>query len=116
MDEVVAVIEIPRGSRNKYEADHETGEIWLDRMMFTSLQHPTDYGFVPEPLAADGDPIDVMVLLDEPTFPGCRVRTRVIGVLHMEDEKGQDDKLLGVVATDPRVARIQSIGDVDDAV
>ncbi|HEY7438195.1 MAG TPA: inorganic diphosphatase [Acidimicrobiia bacterium] len=116
MDEVVAVIEIPRGSRNKYEADHETGAIWLDRMLFTSVQYPTDYGYVPETLAADGDPIDVMVLLDEPTFPGCRIRSRVIGVLHMEDEKGQDDKLLAVVATDPRVARIRSIDDVEEAV
>jgi len=86
--EVVAVIEVPRGSRNKYEADHESGTIWLDRMLFTATQYPTDYGFIPDTLAGDGDPLDVLVLLDEPTFPGCHIHARPIGVLRLRDEKG----------------------------
>ena len=69
--DVEAIVEIPRGSRNKYEMDHETGAIWLDRMLFTATQYPLDYGFIPHTLAEDGDPLDVLVLLDEPTFPGC---------------------------------------------
>lgn len=84
--EVVAVIEVPRGSRNKYEADHETGTIWLDRMLFTATQYPTDYGYIPDTLSEDGDPLDVLVLLDEPTFPRCHIRARPIGVLRMRDE------------------------------
>jgi inorganic pyrophosphatase len=111
--EIVAFIEVPRGSRNKYEADHETGEIWLDRMLFTATQYPADYGFIPDTLADDGDPLDVLVLLDEPTFPGCRVRARPICVLRMRDEKGLDDKILAVPATDPRAAHLTDLHDVD---
>jgi inorganic pyrophosphatase len=111
--EIVAFIEVPRGSRNKYEADHETGEIWLDRLLFTATQYPTDYGFIPETLADDGDPLDVLVLLDEPTFPGCRVRARPVCVLRMRDEAGLDDKVLAVPATDPRAAHLTDLGDVD---
>jgi inorganic pyrophosphatase len=111
--EIVAFIEVPRGSRNKYEADHETGEIWLDRLLFTATQYPADYGFIPDTLADDGDPLDVLVLLDEPTFPGCRVRARPICVLRMRDEAGFDDKVLAVPATDPRSAHLTDLGDVD---
>lgn len=104
-----AVIEIPKGSRNKYEIDHHSGTMWLDRMLFTSTQYPADYGFVPHTLAEDGDPIDVLVLLDEPTFPGCHIRARVVGLFRMADEKGKDTKLLAVPATDPRWAGVTDI-------
>ncbi|HKZ26038.1 MAG TPA: inorganic diphosphatase, partial [Acidimicrobiia bacterium] len=91
MDEaVVMVVEIPRGSRNKYETDHETGEIYLDRLLFTATQYPADYGFIPDTLADDGDPLDVMALVPEPTFPGCRIRVRIIGVFLMEDQGAAD--------------------------
>ena len=80
------VVEIPRGSRNKYEMDHETGEVFLDRTLFTATQYPADYGFFPGTLGEDGDPLDALVLLDEPTFPGCRVRVRPVGVFWMRDE------------------------------
>jgi inorganic pyrophosphatase len=88
------VVEIPAGSRNKYEVDHKTGRIRLDRMLFTSTRYPLDYGFVEDTLSLDGDPIDALVMLDEPTFPGCLVRCRVIGMFRMTDEAGGDDKLL----------------------
>ncbi|MGH7750686.1 MAG: inorganic diphosphatase, partial [Candidatus Dormibacteria bacterium] len=109
--EVEAIIEIPRGSRNKYEVDHLTGSIWLDRMLFTAMQYPADYGYVPDTVADDGDPLDILVMLEEPTFPGCHIRARPVGVFRMEDEKGGDAKILAVPATDPRWA---SIHDVDD--
>ena len=96
------VIEIPKGQRNKYEMDHETGRIRLDRMLFTSTRYPADYGFIEDTLAEDGDPLDALVLLEEPTFPGCLIRCRAIGMFRMRDEKGLDDKVLCVAATDPR--------------
>ena len=102
--ELEVVVEIPRGARNKYEMDHESGAIWLDRTLFTATQYPADYGFVPGTLGEDGDPIDVVVLLDEPTFPGCHVMARAIGVFRMRDEAGGDDKVLVVPAHDPRYA------------
>jgi inorganic pyrophosphatase len=107
-------IEIPKGQRNKYEMDHETGRIRLDRMLFTSTRYPADYGFIEGTLADDGDPLDALVLLDEPTFPGCLIRCRAIGMFRMRDEKGLDDKVLCVAATDPRMAHLQDIGDVSD--
>lgn len=106
------MVEIPKGSRNKYELDHETGALWLDRMLFTATQYPADYGFVPETLADDGDPLDVLVLLDEPTFPGCHIRARVVGVFRMRDEKGDDEKILAVPATDPRWAEVTDLADL----
>ncbi len=109
---VEIVVEIPRGSRNKYEMDHESGAIWLDRTLFTATQYPADYGFVPETLAEDGDPLDVLVLLDEPTFPGCHVHVRPIGVFRMHDEAGGDDKILCVPSKDPRYARYRDLEDV----
>ena len=87
MDGVVFV-EIPAGSRNKYEWDEEAGGIVLDRRLFTSMSYPADYGFVEGTLAEDGDPLDALVLVGEPTFPGCRIRVRAVGVFHMADEKG----------------------------
>jgi inorganic pyrophosphatase len=108
------VIEIPKGQRNKYEMDHETGRIRLDRMLFTSTRYPADYGFVEETLADDGDPLDALVLLDEPTFPGCLISCRAIGMFRMRDEKGLDDKVLCVPATDPRMAHLRDITDVSE--
>ncbi len=108
------VIEIPKGQRNKYEMDHETGRIRLDRMLFTSTRYPADYGFIEETLANDGDPLDALVLLDEPTFPGCLIRCRAIGMFRMRDEMGPDDKVLCVAATDPRMAHLRDIADVSD--
>ena len=106
------VIEIPRGSRNKYEVDHESGLIRLDRTLFTSTQYPADYGFVPDTLGEDGDPLDALVLVLEPTFPGCLVRSRPIGMFRMIDENGPDDKVLCVPASDPRQAALHDIDDL----
>jgi inorganic pyrophosphatase len=100
-DRVLCIVEIPKGSRNKYEYDPEYGAIKLDRMLFSSVVYPMDYGFVPDTLAEDGDPLDAMVCVGEPTFPGCRIWARPIAVFRMEDEKGRDDKLLCVPTSDP---------------
>jgi inorganic pyrophosphatase len=105
-------IEIPKGHRNKYEFDHETGRIRLDRMLFTATRYPSDYGFIDDTLGNDGDPLDALVLLDEPTFPGCLIRCRAIGMFRMTDEKGGDDKVLCVPATDPRHGHLHDINDV----
>jgi inorganic pyrophosphatase len=85
------LIEIPRGSRNKYEYDFEIKRMRFDRMLFSSMMYPADYGFIPETLALD-DPLDVLVLVNEPTFPGCVMEVKPIGVFHMADDKGQDEK------------------------
>jgi inorganic pyrophosphatase len=100
--DVDVLIEIPMGQRNKYEMDHASGRIRLDRMLFTSTRYPADYGFIENTLADDGDPLDALVLLDEPTIPGCLINCRVIGMFRMRDEKGADDKVLCVPAADPR--------------
>jgi inorganic pyrophosphatase len=110
--DVEVVVEIPKGSRNKYEADHETSEIWLDRLLFTATQYPTDYGFFPRTLADDGDPLDALILLDESTFPGCHIHARPVGVFLMHDEKGADEKVLCVPSTDPRWDHVQDIADL----
>ena len=110
--EFEVIIEIPRGQRNKYEMDHVTGRIRLDRMLFTSTRYPSDYGFIEDTLADDGDPLDALVLLEEPTFPGCVIRCRAIGMFRMRDEMGADDKVLCVPATDPRMAYLAEIEDV----
>ena len=110
--DVEVTVEIPKGQRNKYEVDHATGRIRLDRMLFTSTRYPSDYGFIEDTLADDGDPLDALVLLEEPTFPGCLITCRVIGVFGMRDEMGLDDKVLCVPATDPRMAHLKDITDV----
>jgi inorganic pyrophosphatase len=110
--EIETVIEIPKGSRNKYEVDHVTGAVWLDRMLFTATQYPTDYGFVTDTLAEDGDPLDVLVLLDEATFPGCHILARPVGVFWMRDEAGPDAKVLCVPAHDPRWEQVRDIEDL----
>ena len=102
-------IEIPKGQRNKYEVDHATGRIRLDRMLFTSTRYPADYGFIENTLGEDGDPLDALVLLDEPTFPGCLILCRAVGMFRMTDEKGGDDKVLCVPSNDPRMEHIRDI-------
>lgn len=108
------VVEIPQGSRNKYEIDHDSGVVWLDRHLFQATVYPTEYGFFPDTLAEDGDPLDALVLLEDPTFPGCHVRARPIAQLEMSDEKGRDVKVLCVAAGDPRWDHLQDVGDVPD--
>jgi inorganic pyrophosphatase len=110
--DVDMMVEIPAGSRNKYEMDHRVGRIRLDRTLFTATAYPADYGYVLDTLAEDSDPLDAMVLLGAPTFPGCIVLVRPIGVFWMHDENGPDAKLLCVPAVDPRWQSTQVIGDV----
>lgn len=106
------VVEIPAGSRNKYEMDHEHGYLRLDRTLFTATVYPADYGFVIETMGEDGDPLDALVLLESATFPGCRVAVRPIGVFWMHDEGGPDAKLLCVPVDDPRWSETVSIDDL----
>jgi len=108
----IVFVEIPAGSRNKYEYDEELGGIVLDRRLFTSMTYPADYGFLEDTLAADGDPLDAIVLVGEPTFPGCRIRVRVVGVFHMADEKGEDEKLICVPINDPQWSVVSGIDEV----
>jgi inorganic pyrophosphatase len=108
------VIEIPKGSRNKYEVDHETGRVYLDRVLFTTFVYPTDYGYFENTLGLDGDPVDALVLLEYPVFPGVVVSVRPVGVLNMSDEAGSDAKVICVPAKDPRWSHIQDISDVPE--
>src|ERR687892_2899026 len=108
------VVEIPEGSRNKYEMDHKSGRIRLDRMLFTATQYPADYGFVENSLGADGDPLDALVLVQEPTFPGCQIRCRAIGMFRMRDEAGGDDKVMCVPACDVRKSTMQDLEDIPE--
>jgi inorganic pyrophosphatase len=110
--EIEMIVEIPQGSRNKYEMNHDTGAIWLDRTLFTATQYPLDYGFFPNTLGEDGDPLDALILLPQATFPGCHVWARPIGVFWMEDEKGPDAKVLCVPSRD---ARYDNYRDLTDA-
>jgi len=103
------VIEIPKGSRNKYEYDHERHVIRLDRRLFSATVYPADYGFVPDTLAEDGDPLDALVLLEDPTFPGCVVRARPVGLFWMTDEHGPDAKLICVLDGDPQWERVTEL-------
>ncbi|MFI5758232.1 inorganic diphosphatase [Streptomyces sp. NPDC051569] len=105
-------VEIPQGSRNKYEMDHEAGRIRLDRTLFTATRYPADYGYIDGTLGRDGDPLDALVLVGEHTFPGCVIRCRAIGMFVMTDEKGPDEKVLCVPAHDPRNAGLQDLDDV----
>lgn len=109
---VEVIVEIPKGSRNKYEIDHDSDELWLDRHLFTATTYPADYGFIPNTLAEDGDPLDVLVLLEEPTVPGCHIRGRPVGVFWMVDEKGPDAKILAVPDGDPRWDDLNDLTDV----
>ena len=107
-------IEIPKGQRNKYEVDHVTGRVRLDRYLYTPMAYPTDYGFIDDTLGEDGDPLDALVLLPQPVFPGCIVEARPVGMFRMTDDQGGDDKVLCVPAGDPRWDHINDIGDVPD--
>ena len=114
MADYAAIIEIPKGSRNKYEVDHETGRVFLDRVLYTSFVYPTDYGFFENTLGLDGDPVDVLVLLDFPLFPGVGVQVRPVGVFNMTDDGGSDAKVIAVPAKDPRWAWIQDVNDIPE--
>ncbi len=107
------LIEIPKGSRNKYEYDFEFKKIRYDRMLFSSMMYPADYGFIPETLALDGDPLDVLVLVTEPTFPGCVMQVKPIGVFHMADEKGPDEKVICVPVSDPIWNKLEDLSDMN---
>ena len=111
-----ALIEIPKGSNIKYELDKESGAIFLDRILYGSQFYPANYGFVPNTLADDGDPIDVLVLSSEAVVPGCIIKSRIIGVFIMEDENGQDEKIVAVptVKLDPKMAKINSLEDLPE--
>jgi len=111
-DVIEVVVEIPRGSRNKYEWDHEAGVFRLDRVLSSAVFYNFDYGFVEHTLSGDGDPTDALLLVDEPTFPGCHVWARPIGGLAMHDEKGEDFKVLCVAIGDPHQAHVERLDQV----
>ncbi len=111
-EEIFVLVEIPEGSQNKYELDKEFEVFKLDRVLHSPLHYPADYGHVPSTLCEDGDPIDVLVLTTEPTFPGCLIKVRPIGLIEMEDEKGVDDKILAVPVDDPRFSHVKDIKDI----
>jgi len=115
-ESINVVIEIPQGSNIKYELDKKSGAIFLDRILYGSQFYPANYGFVPNTLAEDGDPIDALVLSSEPVVPGCVIKSRVIGVFIMEDENGQDEKIVTVptVKLDPKMAKINSLEDLPE--
>ena len=105
-------VEIPGGSRNKYEWDDELGGLVLDRRLFTSMSYPADYGYIEHTLAEDGDPLDALVLVSDSTFPGCRIRVRAIGMFNMSDEKGPDEKIICVPVNDPTWGRLIDVHDI----
>lgn len=107
-----AVVEIPKGSRNKYEWDERLGAIKLDRFLYSSVVYPLDYGFIAESIGADGDPLDAMVLVSEPTFPGCWIEVKPIALFRMHDDKGSDDKIICVPVSDPNWNFFESLNDV----
>jgi inorganic pyrophosphatase len=109
---LICIVEIPKGSRNKYEYDPELGGIKLDRFVSASVVYPTDYGYVPETVAPDGDPLDVLVCVSEPTFPGCIVPSRAIGLFRMADEKGPDDHVVCVPFNDPGWSDLEDVDDL----
>ena len=107
------MIEIPKGSRNKYEFDVKRGVFKFNRMLFSAVHYPSDYGFIPDTLAMDGDPLDALVLVWEPTFPGCLIEVKPIGLFKMWDEKGSDEKILCVPIEDPMWNHIETLDDVN---
>jgi inorganic pyrophosphatase len=111
-DDVRVIVEIPAGSRNKYELDKSSGLIRLDRVLYSAVHYPGDYGFIPRTLAEDGDPADALILLEEPTFPRCEVDVRPLGLLRMRDRGVPDEKILAVPSHDPRQAEYFDIADV----
>jgi inorganic pyrophosphatase len=111
---LVVLVEIPKGSRNKYEWDEDLQAIKLDRFLFSSVVYPTDYGFVPDTCAADGDPLDAMVCVTEPTFPGCVIPAKVVGLFRMTDDGAQDDKIVCVPCNDPNWSTIDELEDLPE--
>ncbi|GAC1532285.1 MAG: inorganic diphosphatase [Thermoleophilaceae bacterium] len=111
---ICCFIEIPKGSRNKYEFDHESGAIKLDRFLYSSVVYPTDYGFIPDTWALDDDPLDAMVCVSEPTFPGCRIDAKPIALFRMKDDKGIDDKVVCVPLNDPAWNHLETLDDLPD--
>ncbi|AWU43986.1 inorganic diphosphatase [Blattabacterium sp. (Cryptocercus kyebangensis)] len=107
-----AFIEIPKGSRNKYEFDKKNNSIRLDRVLYSPMSYPTDYGFIPKTLSKDGDPLDVLVFLTEPTIPGCLITVKPIGVFFMNDENGEDEKIISVPISDPNYNIINDIDEI----
>jgi len=111
-EDCIAFVEIPMGSRNKYEWNDELGGVVLDRRLFTSMSYPADYGFIEGTLGEDRDPLDALVLVGEPTFPGCRIRVRPVGVFHMTDAKGPDEKVICVPLKEPLWSAISDVHDI----
>jgi inorganic pyrophosphatase len=109
---IYVVVEIPKRSRNKYEYDEAGGFIKLDRVLYSSLHYPGDYGFVPRTMHDDGDPLDVLVMTNEPTFAGCVIEARPLGIFHLQDRGKLDDKILAVPHTDPLFERYRTLDDV----
>ena len=107
------VIEIPRGSTNKYEVDSTTGMIRLDRVLYSPLYYPFDYGYIPQTRARDGDTLDVLVMISHPTFPGCIVEAKPLGVLIMKDDKGPDEKVICAATKDPRYEGLTTLDDLE---
>lgn len=113
-DIVEAIIEIPLKTKNKFERDEKTGRIRLDRVLYSAMTYPAEYGSIENSLAPDGDPLDILVISSEPTFPGCIVEARVIGYLEVIDNNQEDYKLISVVNVDPRYNEIQDLNDLSE--
>jgi inorganic pyrophosphatase len=111
-DTVYAVVEVPKGSRNKYEYSKSAGVIKLDRVLYSPLHYPGDYGFIPQTYYGDNDPLDILVMMSESTFPGCVIEARPIGMLKLLDRGESDDKILAVPATDPQFEEIHDLSDL----
>ncbi|MBO9533601.1 MAG: inorganic diphosphatase [Solirubrobacteraceae bacterium] len=111
--DLFAYVEIPKGSRNKYEYDAEVGALVLDRFLFSSVVYPSDYGFIPDTLGEDGDPLDALVIVTEPTFPGCTIPVKAIGIFKMTDDKGKDDKIVCIPTTDPNWTDVNDLSDLN---
>lgn len=111
-----AVVEIPKGSHNKYEYDEKTDTIRLDRILYSAVFYPLNYGFIPCTRSKDGDHLDILIIMSEPVFPGCVVEVKPIGVLNMEDEAGIDWKIIGVAVTDPYVKEVHDLHDMEENV
>ena len=109
-----AFIEIPAGSRNKYEYDFDLKRLRFDRLLYSNMRYPADYGFIPETLALDGDPLDVLVMFSEPTIPGLVVEVKPVGIFYMSDDKGQDEKILCVPVSDPIMNKLNDINDINE--
>jgi inorganic pyrophosphatase len=108
------VVEIPKGSHNKYEYDEKLDVIKLDRVLHSTVFYPADYGFIPQTRGGDGDHLDALIIMTDPVFPGCMVEVRPIGVLYMEDQNEKDEKIIAVATGDPRMAHLKDVSDIDD--